>query len=205
MIMWKPFRMLFGLFWENWDLRTSLIDAFNCDSIPSYQCQVSFDLLTSIIVYQRNTTGNWTHSIRLFYDTTVPYFGSRHLPYAIIAILVAILPVLLLVLYPFRCFQKLLNLFPFRWYILHTFVEAFYGSYKDGTQPGTCDCRWFASLFILSRFICCGFSKKHNIFVLRCHGSSRGCPSFHHFSAMGHSMSNQHKKLTTPLDFPQIW
>ena len=39
-IMWKPFRMLFGLFWENWDLRTSLIDAFNCDSIPSYQYQV---------------------------------------------------------------------------------------------------------------------------------------------------------------------
>ena len=21
----------------------------------------------------------------------------------------------------------------------------------------------------------------------------------------GHSMSNQHKKMTTPLDFPQIW
>ena len=101
---------------------------------------VSFDLLTPIIVYQRNTTGNWTHSIRLFYDATVPYFGSRHLPYAIIAIIVVILfatlPVLLLVLYPFRCFQKLLNLFSFRWYILHTFVEEFKAATKMEHSQG---------------------------------------------------------------------
>ena len=157
-IVWKPFRTLFGLFWENWDLRTSLIDVFvTAFLLTNVKFQsVSFDLLTASIVYQRNTTGNWTHSIRLYYDATVPYFGSRHLPYGIVGLIVvllfAILPVLLLVLYPFRCFQKLLNLFPFRWYILHTFVDSFYGSYKDGTQPGTRDCRWFASLFILSRF-----------------------------------------------------
>ena len=157
-IVWKPFHTLFGLFWENWDLRTSLIDVFvTAFLLTNVKFQsVSFDLLTPSIVYQRNTTGNWTHSIRLYYDATVPYFGSRHLPYGIVGLIVvllfAILPVLLLVLYPFRCFQKLLNLFPFRWYILHTFVDSFYGSYKDGTQPGTRDCRWFASLFILSRF-----------------------------------------------------
>ena len=172
-IVWKPFRMLFGLFWENWDLRTSLIDVFvTAFLLTNVKFQsVSFDLLTPIIVYQRNTTGNWTHSIRLYYDATVPYFGSRHLPYAIIALIMvmlfAILPVLLLVLYPFRCFQKLLNQFPFRWYILHTFVEAFYGSYKDGTQPGTCDCRWFASLFILLRasIMLVGAVSKDSIFI----------------------------------------
>ena len=57
-----------------------------------------------------------------------------------------------MLLLSFRCFQKFLNLFPVRWYILHTFVDSLYGSYKDGTQPGTHDCRWFASLFFLSRF-----------------------------------------------------
>ena len=153
--IWKPFRRLFGLFRENW---TSIIDAFATTLLLTnikFQ-SVSLDLLTPVKVYHLYDTGNWKYSYRLFYDATVPYFGSRHLPYAIIAVLVfvlvTILPMLLLILYPFRCFQKFLNLFPIRWYILHTFVDSFYGSYKDGTQPGTRDCRWFASLFFLSRF-----------------------------------------------------
>ena len=157
-IIWKPFRRMFVLFREKWDLRTSLIDAFATTFLLSnvkFQ-SVSFDLLTPVIVYQLNDSGNWNHSLRLFYDATVPYFGSRHLPYGIVGLVVvmifAVLPVLLLFLYPFHFFQKLLNLFPARWYVLHTFVDAFHGSYKDGTQPGTRDCRWFASLFILSRF-----------------------------------------------------
>ena len=155
-IMWKPFRRLFGLFQENWNLRTSIIDSFvTTFLLANIKLQsVSFDLLTPVKVYHLYDTGNWTYSYRLFYDATVPYFGSRHLPYAIIAVAVAvlstILPMLLFILYPFRCFQKFLNLFPIRWYILHTFVDSFYGSYKDGTQPGTRDCRWFASLFFLS-------------------------------------------------------
>ena len=157
-IMWKPFRRLFSLFKENRDLRTSIIDSFATTFLLAnikFQ-SVSFDLLIPIKAYHLYDTGNWTYSYRLFYDATVPYFGSRHLPYAITAVIVTILctllPVLLLILYPFRCFQKFLNLLPVRWYILHTFVDSFYGSYKDGTQPGTRDCRWFASLFFLSRF-----------------------------------------------------
>ena len=154
-IMWKPFRRLFSLFR---DLRTSIIDSFATTFLlANIKLQsVSFDLLTPVKVYHLYDTGNWTYSYRLFYDATVPYFGSRHLPYAIIAVAVAvlftILPMLLFILYPFRYFQKFLNLFPIRWYILHTFVDSFYGCYKDGTQPGTRDCRWFASLFFLSRF-----------------------------------------------------
>ena len=51
------------------------------------------------------------------------------------------------------CFQKFLNLFPVRWYVLHTFVDAFYGCYKDGTEPGTRDYRWFVSLLFILRFL----------------------------------------------------
>ena len=87
----------------------------------------------------------------------MPYFGSRHLPYAILAMSVltvfVLLPNLLLILYPFRWFQRLLSFFPFRWYILHTFMDSFYGCYKDSTQPGTRDCRWFASLFFIVRIL----------------------------------------------------
>ena len=158
-ILWKPFGIVFRLFSSNWEIRTSLIDAFATFFLLSNVkfMSVSFDLLAPIKVYHLNYSGNYTYSLNLFYDATIPYFGHRHLPYAILAISVfvvfVLLPVLLLILYPFRWFQKFLNLFPVRWYILHTFVDSFQGIYKDGTEPGTCDCRWFASILFVSRLI----------------------------------------------------
>ena len=107
-------------------------------------------------VYQLNTTGHVTTSVRLYNDATIAYFGPKHLPYAILALTVlllfAVLPTLLLIIYPFRWFQKLLNLFPIRWHILHTFVDSFHGCYKDGTEPSSSDCRWFASVLFLTRY-----------------------------------------------------
>ena len=44
-------------------------------------------------------------------------------------------------------FFTLPNIFPFRWYII-IFVDSFQDCFKDGTEPGTCDCRWFASLIL---------------------------------------------------------
>lgn len=47
-IVWKPFRVLFGLFRNNWEIRTSLIDAFATFFLLSnvkFQ-SVCFDLLT---------------------------------------------------------------------------------------------------------------------------------------------------------------
>ena len=93
----------------------------------------------------------------------MPYFGEQHLPYAILAISVlvifVVLPGVLLLLYPLQCFQKFLNLFPVRWYVLYTFMDSILGCYKDGTQPGTRDCRWFASVFFFARvsYIVVGF------------------------------------------------
>ena len=31
-------------------------------------------------------------------------------------------------------------------------MDSFYGCYKNGTEPGTCDYRWFVSLFYIVRF-----------------------------------------------------
>ena len=33
----------------------------------------------------------------------------------------------------------------------HAFVDSFQGCYKDGTEPGTFDCRWFSVLPLLLR------------------------------------------------------
>ena len=160
-ILWKPFLKVFSLFRRNWEIRNSVIDAYATFFLLSNVkfLSASFDLLVPVKVYQLSSSKGFHHSWRLYYDATVPYFGETHLPYAILAIVMLLVfvmaPVVLLLLYPFQWFQKLLNIFPFRWYILHTFMDSFYGCYKNGTEPGTRDCRWFASLFFIVRFVLC--------------------------------------------------
>ena len=159
-VLWKPFKTVLSLFHDNWDIRTSLVDAFATFFLLSNVkfLSISFDLLYPVRIYQLSlSSGNLSYSWRFFCDADVIYFGEQHLPYGIVAIVVLVLFVLLptvfLVLHPFAWFQKVLRIFPFRWYILHTFVDAFHGCYKDGTEPGTRDCRWFASLFYMLRFL----------------------------------------------------
>ena len=91
----------------------------------------------------------------LYYVPSVPYFGSYHLPYAILALVLLFLfmgvPTVILLLYPFKFFQKCLTLFLINWYSLRIYVDSFQGCYKDGTEPGMFDCRWFSALMLLTR------------------------------------------------------
>ena len=173
-ITWKPFRLLFSLFRRNWNIRTSVIDAYATFFLLSYTkfLNVSFDLLAPTQVYHLNTY-NYTHTWALYYAGDVEYFGKEHLPYGILAIAVlcvfVILPTVTLVLYPFAFFLKFLNRFPCRWHILHMFMDSFQGCYKNGTEPGTRDCRWFSATFLALRllfFILYGFTLNSTFFPL---------------------------------------
>ncbi len=152
--IWRPFRRFLGSLRTNWDIRTSVIDSYATFFLLSNMKLLSacFDLLVPIQVYQLNTSKS---ELRLFYDASIVFNGSRHRPYALLALLVllffGILPMTILMFYPFKWFQKILNLFPIRWYVLHTFVDSLQGCYKNGTEPGTRDCRWFASVFFIIR------------------------------------------------------
>ena len=159
-IMWRPFQLLFSVFRKKWDIRTSVVDAFSTFFLLSNAkfISTSFDLLTPTRVYHLyGDTYNYT--LALYYSGDIEYFGREHLPYGILAIVMLsvffILPVATLALYPFAFFQKFLALFSVRWYILHTFMDSFHGSYKNGTEPNTRDHRWFASSFFIIR--CCLF------------------------------------------------
>jgi len=114
---------------------------------------ISFDLLVPTRVYRENGSVVGLH---LFYDATIEYFGREHLPYAIPALVVllvfVLLPLLLLLLYPMRCFQQCLSHCGVRWLALHIFMDAFQGCYKDGTN-GTRDCRYFPALHLILRIV----------------------------------------------------
>ena len=113
---------------------------------------VTTDLLAPTQIYK---LGSNRLTFGLYYSPSVEYFGNDHLPYAILAIIIltcfVLVPILISFLYPFRCCQNFLSLFPFNWHFLHAFVDSFQGCYKDGTEPGTLDCRWFSALTLFIR------------------------------------------------------
>ena len=151
--LWKPFRSCFK---RKWSIKGSLINSFATFLVLSYAkfLITSFSFLFPVKVF--NIHGRALSQLYLYYDGTVEYFGTEHLPFAILA-LVALLvfnifPLLLLVLYPCQCFQRCLNRCNIQYQALHTFMDVFQGSYKDGTN-GTRDCRWFAALYLMLRII----------------------------------------------------
>ena len=155
-IIWRPFRRFLAIFRDSMDIRTSIIDSFATFFLLSYSkvLNVTSDLLIPTQIYR---LGSNTSTLGVYYSPTVVYFGEEHLPYAILAIFILTLfvciPTITLILYPFRFFQKFLSLFPFHWHYLHAFVDSFQGCYKDGTEPGTFDCRCFSVLLLLLRLI----------------------------------------------------
>ncbi len=62
------------------------------------------------------------------------------------------LPLLLLLLYPLRCFQRCLNRCRLRSLALTTFMDVFQGHYKDGIN-GTRDCRYFSATGFVLQFL----------------------------------------------------
>ena len=152
--VWKPFRLILRRLRDKWDIRTSVIDSFATFFLLSYIkiLNVSTDLMLFTSVYELNS--NKSH-YRLFYDSSIKFLHTDHIPYAALSIFLlivfSIIPTIILILYPFQCFQKCLSYFNIQWHFLHAFVDSFQGCYKDGTEPGSRDLRWFSSYSLLLR------------------------------------------------------
>ena len=155
-IMWKPFQKLLSIFHKSYDVRTSVIDSFATFFMLAHVkiLSVTTDVLTPTVIYQ---LGSNASTVGVYYSPTVQYFGDEHLPYAILALVIftlfVMIPTFILFVYPFQCFQKFLSLFPFNWHYLRAFVDSFQGCYKDGTEPGTFDCRWLSAFTVSIRLI----------------------------------------------------
>ena len=148
--------------WSCFTLRTkksedtrSLIDAYVVFFVLSLTkiIYVSFDLLTFVPVDVLSADGKHDLIYVLYYDGSKPYFGSSHLPYAILALFVmticVALPLLILLLYPCKFFRIFLSKLPQSVNIsLHYFIDKFQGYYKNGLN-GTRDYRYFSVSHIL--------------------------------------------------------
>ena len=153
--LWRPFIGCFARCRRQWDIQNSLVDAFATFFLLSYVkfLSVSIDILVPTFSWDMEST---IQSPVVYYDGTVEYFGQEHLPYALLAFAVLIVftffPILLLCVYPCRCFHRCLNRYHLSSPALHTFMDTFQGSFKDGTN-GTRDCRYFAAIYLMTRVV----------------------------------------------------
>ena len=155
--MWRPFHACFAHFGRRWNLKDSVINTFATFLLLSYSklLTVSYQLLDASTLY--HITGRTVGPPVLYYNASIGYFSKEHLPFAVPALCVLLVfvafPLLLLLLYPMRSFQRCLGYCTrIRWHFLHTFADAFQGCYKNGTN-GTRDYRYFAGLYLLFRVI----------------------------------------------------
>ena len=153
--LWRPFRMCFARFQRQLNAKTSLIDALATFLLLSY----SKFVLTSIMLLAPTELFNRTDNVVglvLLYDGSVDYFGTEHMPLAVLAIIVLIifvlLPPLAMILYPFKCVQRCLTRCRLNRPALVAFMDAIQGCYKDGTN-GTCDLRFFSAVYWLARVV----------------------------------------------------
>ena len=152
--LWKPLCYLCIRFRHSWHIRTTVIDTFASFLLLSYSnlIGVSMSLLTPSNIIQSDGT---VAGRILNYDTSVEFFGPTHLKFGIFAIIIlctlGAIPPVLLILYPFKWFQYMLNRCHLRgWRFLHVFVDAFQGSYKNGIK-GYPERRYFAGVYFLFR------------------------------------------------------
>ena len=151
--MWRPFHYFFARFRREWDLRTSIIDSFVTFFILSTTklFSVSFHLLmpTELFTAYGDSLG-----LYMYDNASIKYFGLKHLPYGLLALVIAalfiVLPNCLLILYPLACCRKCLKRSKLKGRVLDEFMYAFYQYYKDGSD-GTMDCRWFAAFYLMMR------------------------------------------------------
>ena len=150
--IWWPFHRFFARFRRHWGIQTSIMDAFVTFFILSTTklFSVSFDMLVGTQIFTPDGNYSWY----LYYDPSIKYFGSKHLPWVITAIVVLIVfitfPVSLLLCYQVKAFHKCLTVCRIRGSTMDQYVNSFQQYYKDGSN-GTWDCRWFAGFYIIVR------------------------------------------------------
>ena len=149
----RPFCIFIARIRRIWQPKTSVVDAFATAILLSYTklIVVSLSLLAPARVY--DITGKEVDVV-LKYDPSIHFFQGKHIPYGIISIIVllifGLISPMILLLYPFKWFQQILNRCRLNSAALQAFADAFQGCYKNGTN-GTPDRRFFAGLYFLFR------------------------------------------------------
>ena len=162
--LWKPFHKCFVHFRREGNVQTTIVDAFA--SIFQLSYVKILIACTDVIAFTNlyNVSGD-------FVCNAYPYLSASNcfhqkdpttlattIPILLVILPLMVLPVILMLLYPMRCFRKCLGKLCCcrgrTHLMLQTFMECFHGYYKDGTND-TRDCRYVAGLYFIIRMVLC--------------------------------------------------
>ena len=146
----QPVHRLLARFWLKFDIHPSLIDSIAGIYILCFTQLAA----TSVKVLQFSYTG----TKMTFYYESLAYFGWLHGVAGSIAIIILIvfviinIPTVYLLFYPFKFFQKFLEVCKLRTQLTDAVIDSLTGSLKNGLE-NTYDYRLFAGLYLLLRII----------------------------------------------------
>ena len=152
-LFWRPFHKCFVRLQRGWNSKSDIIDVFASFFLLTYS-----KLLHQIILFSRcrhlqyiedaNSTSHY--KLVMHIDVDINCLSTKHLsfviPLAILFVVFNLLPALLLILYPCKPFRRCLSKCKLDSLFLTTFVEKFYGCYRDGLNGGK-DMRSFSGLY----------------------------------------------------------
>ena len=142
--LWRPFHKCVAKLRRSYDPKASIFNAFATFTLLSFSniLFIGSHFICSIGVDAYSSSSH-NHTSMLYYDPAkdMPYF----VPVIILLTGFTLFPILLLCLYPIKCVQRIFFLISCKdLRFLQSFVDAFQGHYKDGTN-GTRDYRAMAS------------------------------------------------------------
>ena len=141
-----------------WDMRSNLVSALATFILLSNEkiLSASFDMLLPAYIYPIEPHAS--KELHVFSSGSVRYFSSQHAPFAVSAILflimLVILPMLLLLLYPFSFFHRCLRKLGPDSGVVNSLVHHFCESYKSKREDGV-EYRWFPLAYFILRIILC--------------------------------------------------
>ena len=156
--LWKPFHKCFVRFQRKWDLRNNMIDVFASLFLLFY---IKLVYLGSVL-YQRYGLDYTMKGKRQTGSVDIDgYIMRQQLTLFVIPLLTvfSLIPVLLLVLYPFKLFRRCLSKCRLDHFFVTVFVEKFHGCYRDGLNGGR-DMRSFGGLYLLLILLLSNFSSE---------------------------------------------
>lgn len=138
---------------REWNLKNSVLGTFSTFLVLGYSKLLftSLKFLCGVHVYNSNGTLASKEPI-LYYDPSVEYLSSQHVPYVIISVIILftfiLIPPLILILHTMRCFRKCIS---FQRSAFQTnMIDGFQDFYENGVD-GTFDYHLSSALYMVLR------------------------------------------------------
>ena len=156
-LAWKPFYKCITRLHRGWNTKSDIVDVFTAFFFLSCsKClYISYVFATAIDEHTITSSGEHVMQYVLTHDMTVPSTSKTRIVLATVScgtsLAYYMVPSLLLTLYPFKCFKRILTRCHIDSIAVKIFVDKIQTHYRNGLDGGK-DMRSFSSLYLYMRF-----------------------------------------------------